>query len=126
MRNSLAGLLFAIYLLTRHESAKGGVKLSPKQVVTALNSGESIVVDVREAKEYQSGHVVDAIHIPFNKIGDSLQLLEKYRQKQLIIVDKVGQHSGGVVKKLVAEGFSAVRMNNGMSEWQHEGLPLVK
>lgn len=122
----VAALLFAVYFLINHESAKGGVKLSPQQVVNAINGGEAVIVDVRDSKEYDTGHLVDAIHIPFNKVNDNLQLLEKHREKQIIIVDKMGQQSGAIVKKLTGEGFNAARMNNGISEWQHDGLPLVK
>lgn len=115
-----------VFLFFRHESAKGGEKLSCQQVVQAVNANEAVLLDVREGKEFESGHLVDAINIPHAKINDSLKQLEKHRQKRIIVIDKMGQHSGAVVKSLVAQGFEAVRMGGGISEWQQDGLPLVK
>lgn len=115
-----------VFLFLRHESAKGGEKLSCQQVVQAVNGKKAVLLDVRDSKEFETGHLVDSLNIPHNKINDSLKQLEKHRQKRIIVVDKMGQHSGAVVKSLVAEGFDAVRMGGGISEWQQDGLPLVK
>lgn len=115
-----------VFLFIRHESAKGGEKLSCPQVVKALNSGNAIVVDVRDAKEFEAGHIVESINISHAKIADSLKVLEKYRLKQIIVVDKVGQHTAAVVKTLTANDFTAVRLGGGIAEWKQDNLPLVK
>jgi rhodanese-related sulfurtransferase len=53
--------------------------------------------------------------------------LEKYRDKPLILVCKMGQQSGAAGKKLGAEGFTGVyRMSGGMMEWGALQLPLIK
>ena len=115
-----------IFLFMRHESARGGAKLSCQEVIQAVNAEKSVVLDVRDAKEYEAGHIVDSLHIPHAKVSDSLKKLEKHRQKQVIIVDKMGQHAGEVVKTLKAQNFDVVRLRGGISEWQQENLPLVK
>ncbi|MFT5118181.1 MAG: rhodanese-related sulfurtransferase [Kiritimatiellia bacterium] len=115
-----------IFLFVRHESAKGGEKLSCPQVVKALNSDNAIVVDVRDAKEFEAGHIVDSINISHAKIADSLKVLEKYRLKQIIVVDKLGQHTAAVVKTLTANDFNVVRLGGGIAEWKQDNLPLVK
>lgn len=120
------GLAVLIYLFMRHESVKGGRKLSCAQVVQSINSDSAIVLDVRETKEFDGGHIVDSVNLPHGKIAESIKVIEKYRQKQIIVADAVGQHSAAVVKTLTAEGFDVVRLGGGVSEWQHENLPLVK
>ncbi len=122
----VGALAVLIFLFIRHESAKGGNKLSCPQVVQVVNKGEAVLLDVRDTKEFDAGHIVDAINIPHAKVADSLKVLEKHRQKQIIVVDAVGQHSGAVVKTLMASGFDAARLGGGISEWQQENLPLVK
>jgi rhodanese-related sulfurtransferase len=119
-------LAAVIFLFIRHETSKGGAKLSSLQVVAAVNSDEAVLLDVRDAKEYEAGHIVNAIHIPHAKVADSLNKLEKYRQKKIIVVDKMGQHSAAVIKILTANEFIAVRLGGGVSEWQQDSLPLVK
>ncbi len=115
-----------IFLFVRAETAKGGEKLSCSQVVQEVNTEKAVLLDVRESKEFEAGHIVDSINIPHTKISDSLKKLEKYRLKKIIVVDKLGQHSGPVVKQLTEKGFTVVRLGGGIGEWQQDNLPLVK
>lgn len=119
-------LVVLIFLSLRYEAAKSGEKLSCSQVVIAANNGEAVLLDVRDSSEFDAGHIVDSIHIPHAKVANSLQQLEKYRDKKIIVIDKMGQHSGSVVKTLVEKEFTAVRMGGGIAEWQQDNLPLVK
>ena len=119
-------LAAVVFLFIRHETSKGGEKLSCLQVVAAVNADEAIILDVRDAKEYEAGHIVNAIHISHAKVVDSLKMLEKHRSKKIIVVDKMGQHSAAVIKTLTANEFTAVRLGGGVAEWQQDNLPLVK
>ncbi|ODS23356.1 hypothetical protein AB835_09375 [Candidatus Endobugula sertula] len=119
-------LVAFVFLLFRHESKSSGQKLSCQQVVRAINAGQAVLLDVRDAKEFYTGHLVDAINIPHSKVANSLKVLDKHRQKQIIVIDKMGQHAGAVVKTLTANDFDAVRLGGGVSEWQQDNLPLVK
>jgi len=42
-----------------------------------------------------------------------------------VVVDKIGQHSGGVGKTLTKESYDVRRLGGGISEWQGASLPLV-
>ncbi|WIO73958.1 rhodanese-like domain-containing protein [Porticoccaceae bacterium LTM1] len=119
-----AGLVL-VYLLAITEGNKGGKLLSTSEVVQLLNRDDAVLVDVRERKEYEAGHVTGALHIPHNKLADRKAELEKYRNKTLIVVDKLGQHAGNVGKQLRKEGFDVRRIRGGMVEWQNQNLPLV-
>ncbi|MGS2717349.1 rhodanese-like domain-containing protein [Eionea flava] len=122
----IIALTAVIFLLIRHEGSKGGEKLSCLQVVGAVNKDDAVIVDVRETKEFDDGHIVNAIHIPHAKIADSVKVLEKHRQKKIIVVDKMGQHSAAVVKTLEANEFTVARLSGGITEWKQDNLPLVK
>ena len=53
--------------------------------------------------------------------------LNKVKDKQIIVADKMGQHSAMAVKQLKAEGFgNVVRLDGGVSDWRASNLPLVK
>lgn len=122
----IIALTAVIFLLIRHEGSKNGEKLSCLQAVGAVNKEDAVIVDVRDTKEFDEGHIVNAIHIPHAKIADSLKVLEKHRQKKIIVVDKMGQHSAAVVKTLEANEFTAARLSGGITEWKQDNLPLVK
>ena len=52
--------------------------------------------------------------------------LEKYRDRPVVLVCKLGQQSGAAGKQLKAAGFSRVyKMAGGMVEWNNLQLPTV-
>ncbi len=119
-------LIVLLYAYIWTEKIKGGPTLSIHSATRVINSGEAIVVDLREANEFKTGHIVDAMNIPHNKLKDQLTQLQSHKSKTLILVDKMGQHGGNAGRLLKAEGFTVNRLEGGISEWQNQNLPLVK
>jgi len=120
-------LLVCVFLLLNHESRKGGDKITPQQLVNKVNQEEAVVVDIRESAEYKQGHIVDALNIPYNKFADNMAELEQYRDRPIVLVCKMGQHSSAIGKILAEKGFAKVsRLNGGLMEWQNLQLPLIK
>lgn len=106
---------------------KSGKALSPQQVTLLVNRENGAILDIRERKDYDRGHIVDAINIPLAKLPERLVELEKRKELPLVVVCQMGQHSGEAVKLLEAAGFARVsRMSGGMAEWQGQNLPLVR
>ena len=56
---------------------------------TELNAqlSEILVIDVREKADFNKGHIVDALHIPFSKLKERAEELSKNQDKAIIIVD---------------------------------------
>lgn len=124
LSSAFAVLLVLLFLTDRKKS---GTLLSPQQLTMMLNKDEGVVVDIREQKEFSEGRIKGAIHIPFNSLKDRMTELEKYKDKHIILVDKMGQHSGMAGKTLRAGGFSQIaRLSGGITEWKNATLPLVK
>jgi rhodanese-related sulfurtransferase len=121
---TLLAALIAVFFLT--EQGKSGKSLSTSELVRLINSDEAVVVDVRSAAEFESGHIHGALSIPHQKLASRIAELEKYRDKTIVVVDKIGQHSGAAGKKLSGEEFNVCRLGGGISEWQGSSLPLVK
>ena len=49
------------------------------------------------------------------------------KEKPVVLVCKLGQHSGAAGKKLGAKGYTQVhRLKGGIGEWQAMQMPLVK
>lgn len=116
--------LLAILVL---ESRRGGQKVSAQAAVSLLNRDEAIVLDIRDRKEYGEGRITGSIHIPLNSLKERAGELKKYQDKQIIVADKMGQHSAMAVKQLNALGYTnVVRLNGGIADWKGSNLPLVK
>ncbi len=121
---SLLAALIAVFLLT--EQSKSGKSLTTSELVRLMNNDEATVVDVRSAAEFESGHIHGSLSIPHQKLASRVAELEKFRDKIIVVVDKVGQHSGAAGKKLSSQEFNVRRLGGGISEWQGSSLPLVK
>ena len=119
-------LIVLLYAYIWTEKTKGGPTVSIHSATRVINNGEAVVVDLREAKEFKAGHIVDAMNIPHNKLKDQLTQLASHKEKTLILVDKMGQHAGTARRMLRTEGFTVNRLEGGMTEWQNQNLPLVK
>ena len=116
--------LVAILIL---ESRRGGAKISAQGAVTLINKDEAVVVDIRDRKEFGEGRITGSVNIPLNSLKSRVAELNKFKDKQIIVADKMGQHSAMAVKQLNAEGFSnVVRLNGGIADWKASNLPLVK
>ncbi|AHI31696.1 MULTISPECIES: rhodanese-like domain-containing protein [Marinobacter] len=116
--------LLAILVL---ESRRGGKKISAQGAVNLINRDEAVVVDIRDRKDFNEGRITGSINIPLNSIKSRASELKKFKDKQIIVADKMGQHSAMAVKQLNAEGYAnVVRLNGGVADWKGSNLPLVK
>ncbi len=124
----LSGLWLALAtMLLAYLNSKMATSLSPHQAVALVNKENGLVLDVRERKEFDKGHIVDAVNIPLAKLAERAVELEKHKDHPVIVVCQFGQHAGEAVKLLQSKGFArANRMAGGLSEWQAQNLPLVK
>lgn len=123
----LIGLLVAmVAAFLTLESRKGGAVVSHHQATRLLNDDRAVLLDIRDSSDFKAGHIAGAVHMPYASINQRASELDKYKTKQIILVDKMGQHAGAAGKILRDKGFDVVRLNGGMSEWMQQNLPVVK
>ena len=122
----VAALATTLTMLMLHESRKAGPALSINEAVQLVNGDGGIFLDIREATDYARGHITDAVHIPAAALVKRSNELEKYRDKPVVVVCKMGQAAGPATKSLRAQGFSrAQKLSGGMMEWDAQKLPVV-
>ncbi len=123
----VGALAAAIGAFFYYESRRAGASLTPQQAINLVNGEGAVVVDLRDSADFGRGHVVEARNIPHAKLESRLAELEDHRDDPIILVCKMGQHSGGAGKKLTEKGFNRVyRLSGGMAEWANMQLPVVK
>jgi len=95
---ALAGIIIML-LAGEVQQRIGGVKnVGPVDATRMLNHEDAIMIDMRNDKDYQAGHIVNAVHLP--ECNDStMQGLEKFRKRPLIVYCRSGQQSTGVCSK---------------------------
>ncbi len=91
-----------------------------------------VILSVRKAEDYGSGHIEGAINIPFGK-GMEQKFATLPTDKKIIVYCYTGQTAGQTVAGLRMLGYDAVSMNGGAGMpsnapqgWVNKGYPLVK
>jgi rhodanese-related sulfurtransferase len=98
----------------------------PEVDVTDAHSGASqrLLLDVREANEWEAGHAPGATWIPLGDLERAR--LEVPFNRQIVCVCRSGQRSARAAEALIGWGFDAVNMAGGMRAWAAAGLPVVR
>lgn len=118
-------VLLALFI--RNETRRGGQSVSPQQLVDMVNRDNAVVLDVRERKEFQAGHIVDAVNIPHSSLESRIDELKKYQGRPIVVTCKMGQNAGASGTLLRKQGFENVsRLTGGMAEWRNQNLPVVR
>ena len=119
----LAVLAIAIEMRQR---ARGSNSVSTADAVRLANSG-ALLLDVRDSKDYEAGHIIDARHIPAAELASRAESLKKFKEKPVLVYCDGGFTSAGAAKALRASGFNkVVTLSGGLASWRQENLPLVK
>ena len=116
-----------LVLFIRNETQRGGSSVSAQQLVGLVNREGAVVLDLRDQKEYEAGHIVDSVNIPYASLESRGTELEKYKDKPIVLACKMGQHAGSAGTALRKNGFANVsRLSGGIAEWRNQNLPVVK
>ncbi|MBK1733709.1 sulfurtransferase [Halorhodospira abdelmalekii] len=106
-----------------------GVKPVDAESATRLFNRESaLFIDMRSRREFDSGHLPSAFHMPEAEIEQLMTRLRKQSGAEdppLIVYDEAGKEAGRMARKLRKQGFSRVyRLKRGMNAWRDAGYPL--
>jgi phage shock protein E len=136
MKNTRRTLVFAVsalfavvaggVLLCQQPQAKS---ISPAEAWKLMQTDSSVVViDVRTKDEYYSdtGHLKGALLIPVQGLESRLEPLTLFKSRKLLVYCRTQGRSSRAVDTLAAKGFHAVYIDGGITEWNKEGLPVVK
>lgn len=86
------------------------------------NDRNFILLDVRTRKEWDSGHIKSAHHIPLHELGRRFDELEKHKNKEIVCYCQTGNRSLTAAVRLKRLGFTVAHMKGGISEWNFRNL----
>jgi len=105
--------------------------VTPKEAYSLIESNKNnpdfVILDVRTAKEFASGHIEDAINLDYysKTFMDDLDRLDK--TKTYLVYCRTGSRSGKAFNFMKELRFQKVYgMEGGIIRWQAEGLPTTK
>ena len=106
---------------------RGVQEVNSAAALQFINHKNALVLDVREEKEFNNGHILNAKLIPLGKLTEQMSELERYRERPLVVVCRSGQRSASACAVLGKQGYKqAYNLEGGILAWQKAGLPLEK
>jgi len=118
----LGMLLYTEYL----RFFSGIPNLSPYAATQLLNDGEAVFIDVRDEKEFKTGHIKGARSLPVNEVDKQAHDIEKYKERDVVVYCDNGMRASRVTGKLKKLGFTKLStIAGGLAQWEKANLPLV-
>ena len=113
-------------ILRRFNSGRESLEPVEKQtLLERVRRAEVIVLDVRPPEEYRAGHIPGAVSIPLKELEAQLSTLPRDREIVAYCRGPYCVLAVEAVKLLRAQGFQAVRLEDGVPEWRAGGLPVA-
>lgn len=96
-------------------------QIDPVEAAHLVDTGEVLLLDVREDDEWTSGHAPQATHLPLGTLDPATVP----RDRPVIAVCRSGNRSGKAAQALAAADHDVRNLSGGMLAWAHAGLPVV-
>jgi len=109
------------------EAKKSITEISSQDAAAKLNSGETVIVDVRDKDEWDEAHIPGALQMSRGTI--ELDIEEKVPDPNAMIICHCGGGGRGALatESLQKMGYKNVRnMAGGFKAWKAAGLPSTK
>lgn len=100
--------------------------ISPMLAVAKMNSGNTVVIDVREKDEFAKGAIDGAINLPLSQLKAQASGFDDYKNQSILVVCQDGSRSASAGKIITAAGLNDVFViSGGLQSWQEDyKLPI--
>ncbi len=122
-------LFFSVYGFSQSDPIHESISIQEADsIILALNdSSNFVILDVRTAEEYESGHIENAINVDYNaeEFNQNLGVLNK--KNIYLMYCAGGGRSAAVFNKMKTLEFENLyNMLGGINAWIAAGFPVVK
>lgn len=96
--------------------------LTPEQASELAARGEVRLVDVRETREWDAGHIAGSRHVEMDQLTEEAGSLAG--DPPVVFYCRTGGRSGVAAQAFTASGLTAYNMAGGLVAWVERGLPI--
>jgi rhodanese-related sulfurtransferase len=97
-------------------------RITPQEYQAGYAKRGHLLVDVRTAEEFRSGHIPGAINIALQDLPQRMDTLPK--DQPIVLYCRSGARSNNAAQMLAKAGFENVHDLGGIMRWQAQGLPV--
>ena len=106
---------------------RGRHVLGPAEVEGLLLGAGALVVDLRNARTFPTGHIRGCLHVPFEELATRLTAPDTKADRALILVDETDALSHQAYDLLLSRGFTWIYvMKGGMKAWRRGRRPMAR
>jgi rhodanese-related sulfurtransferase len=109
---------------SNQEAMRGATaqRITPQFYQATLAPNDHLLVDVRSAEEFRTGHIPGAINIALPDLPQQMDTLSK--EQPIVLYCRSGARSNAAAQMLSKAGFNHVHDLGGIITWQAQGLPV--
>ncbi len=124
MRVTLLAMLLLSLLSVASFAETQAPSIAPSALAEQRAAGKApVVIDVRTAEEFATGHIPGALNIPFDQVADKIGEVDAPHGVALYCM--VGPRARKGEKALAEAGYGSVfHLEGGLAAWQAAGLPV--
>ena len=126
-----AALFVVLVLLIKAEldhQANKGLYLSPTGATRLMNNQSDILLlDLRTAAEFKSGHIKGAKNTPLADFAKSVDSFSDAKDKNILVYCNTGNTATRAMKLLKKAGYEKINnLAGGIAAWKEANLPLAR
>lgn len=99
-------------------------KISPDELLSRLENGDVILLDVRPSQEYQAGHLPGAISMPLDDLSGNIEAIPNDKKIVAYCRGPYCVYADLALELLSSRGWDVARLEDGVAEWQLAGHSL--
>jgi rhodanese-related sulfurtransferase len=105
----------------------GSREIGTLEATRIMNTGNALVLDIRDTGEFNGGRIPKSKNIPLAEIDKRVDEISKFKHKPVIVTCRSNSRAGSAAKLLKLRGFADVyQLAGGFLAWQQASLPVEK
>ena len=120
MNNSLIYIAIGVvvFIVFKMLGNVGTKKISHAKAKEMMDN-DVIILDVREAYEFSSGHIKNAINLPLGRVQNGITKVTSDKEKTILVYCLSGSRSGSAARSLHSLGYNNAHNIGGISSWKY-------
>ncbi|HSQ75012.1 MAG TPA: rhodanese-like domain-containing protein [Bacteroidota bacterium] len=110
-------LLIVLVYARRFFLTRSVKRYSTIQLADRMKQSGFVLLDVRTAREVNTGSIKGAINIPVQELARRMNELKKYADREIICYCQTGSRSLFAAALLKKDGYTASHLEGGIAEW---------
>jgi rhodanese-related sulfurtransferase len=126
VKKIVALLISSVVVLTGCSTSPSASNLDSARFADKIVETDVVTLDVRTAGEFMAGHIDGAINIDVEGNTFDAEIANLDKAKTYAVYCQSGRRSQIAVDKMASAGFESLfNLENGIADWNTQGLPVV-